>query len=114
MGANKSQVVDYFNWRQADATRCALNGWCYWTLRKARESVGNATSALEGKSVAFKNQLLFQNGINFNELPAWQQRGTGLYWEKYEKEGYNPIQDKAVLTTPRRIKIEEELPMKDA
>ncbi len=57
--------------------------------------------------------MLFQNRINFNELPAWQQRGTGLYWEKYEKEGYNPIQDKAVLTT-RRIKIEKELPMKDA
>ncbi|MBD1834408.1 tRNA 5'-guanylyltransferase [Cyanobacteria bacterium FACHB-472] len=114
LGANKSQVIDYFNWRQADATRCALNGWCYWTLRKSGESVGNATSALEGKSVAFKNQLLFQNGINFNELPAWQRRGTGLYWEKYEKEGYNPIQDKAVLTTRRRIKIEEELPMKDA
>ncbi len=28
------QVMDYFRWRQADATRCALNGWCYWTLRK--------------------------------------------------------------------------------
>ena len=114
LGVNKSQVVDYFNWRQADATRCALNGWCYWTLRKAGESVGKATSALEGKSVAFKNELLFQHGINFNNLPAWQRRGTGLYWEIYEKEGYNPIEKKAVVTKRRRIKVDEELPMKEA
>ncbi len=114
IGANKSQVVDYFNWRQADATRCALNGWCYWTLRKAGESVGKATSTLEGKSVGFKNELLFQHGINFNNLPAWQRRGTGLYWENYEKEGYNPIENKAVVTKRRRIKVDEELPMKEA
>ncbi len=114
IGANKSQVVDYFNWRQADATRCALNGWCYWTLRKAGESVGKATSMLEGKSVGFKNELLFQRGINFNDLPAWQRRGTGLYWEIYDKEGYNPIENKAVVTKRRRIKVDEELPMKEA
>ena len=114
LAANKSQVVDYFNWRQADATRCALNGWCYWTLRKAGESVGKATSTLEGKSVGFKNELLFQHGINFNDLLAWQRRGTGLYWEIYEKEGYNPIEKKAVVTKRRRIKVDEELPMKEA
>ncbi|NJK75951.1 MAG: tRNA 5'-guanylyltransferase [Microcoleus sp. SU_5_6] len=114
LGANKSQVVDYFNWRQSDATRCALNGWCYWTLRKAGDSVGKATSALEGKSVAFKNELLFQHGINFNDLPAWQRRGTGLYWETYQKAGYNPIEKTTVATKRRRIKVDDELPMKEA
>ena len=114
LGANKSQVVDYFLWRQADATRCALNGWCYWTLRKAGKTVGEATSTLEGKSIAFKNELLFQYGINFNDLPTWQRRGVGLYWEEYEKEGYNPIENKIVVAKRRRIKVDEELPMKEA
>ena len=114
MAVNKSQVVDYFNWRQADATRCALNGWCYWMLRKVGQSVGQATSALEGKSVAFKNELLFEHGINFNNLPIWQRRGTGLYWEIYQKEGFNPIENKTVFTQRRRIKVDEELPMKEA
>ena len=27
-------VIDYFCWRQSDATRCALNGWAYWKLRE--------------------------------------------------------------------------------
>lgn len=38
LGSDTSQVVDYFRWRQTDAERCALNGWCYWTLRQAGKS----------------------------------------------------------------------------
>ena len=113
MGASKSQVGDYFSWRQADATRCAMNGWCYWTLRKAGHSARKATSMLDRQSVAFKNELLFEHGINFNELPLWQRRGTGMYWEEYEKIGYNPKEQIEVKTTRRRIKIDKELPMKD-
>jgi tRNA(His) 5'-end guanylyltransferase len=111
LAAQDEQVFDYFRWRQADATRCALNGWCYWTLRKAGQSVSQATQALEGKSVADKNELLFQAGINFNELPLWQRRGTGLYWENYQREGYNPKLNQPVLATRRRIKVDEELPL---
>lgn len=55
LGATDGQVVDYFRWRQADATRCALNGWCYWTLRKDGQSAAQATAALEGQGVSFKN-----------------------------------------------------------
>lgn len=66
------------------------------------------------KSVAFKNELLFQRGINFNDLPLWQRRGTGIYWETYEKKGYDPIRQVEVTTTRRRIKIDEELRMKEA
>jgi tRNA(His) guanylyltransferase len=113
LAAEDAQVIDYFRWRQADATRCALNGWCYWTLRKAGKSVAEATAALECKGVADKNELLFQHGINFNDLPLWQRRGTGLYWETYEREGYNPKSDQKVLTTRRRIKVDEVLPMGD-
>lgn len=111
LAAENEQVVDYFRWRQADATRCALNGWTYWTLRKAGQSVAEATAALEGKSVAEKNELLFQAGINFNDLSLWQRRGTALYWEQYEREGYNPKVGQKVIATRRRIKVDEELPM---
>lgn len=113
LGVNKSQVIDYFSWRQADATRCALNGWSYWTLRKSGQSARKATAQLEKQSVAFKNELLFQNGINFNNLPTWQRRGTGLYWQKYVKLGYNPIEQKEVTTFRKRIEVNETLPMKE-
>ena len=112
LGATMAQVCDYFSWRQADTTRCALNGWCYWTLRKSGVSARKATSMVDGKGVDFKNQLLFEHGINFNDLPAWQRRGSGLYWETYEKVGFNPIKQIEVVTSRRRIKVDRELPMK--
>jgi tRNA(His) 5'-end guanylyltransferase len=113
LGANQELVIDYFHWRQADAARGALNGWCYWTLRKSGKSVAEATGALERRTFAEKNELLFQHGINFNNLPLWQRRGVGLYWEGYTKTGFNPITQQEVLATRRRIKVDEELPMKE-
>jgi tRNA(His) guanylyltransferase len=113
LGTNRSLVVDYFRWRQSDAARCALNGWCYWTLRKAGKSIKEATAMLENKSPAFKNELLFQHGINFNDLPQWQRRGIGVYWQQYEKEGYDPIKKEPVKALRRRIKVDLELSMKE-
>jgi tRNA(His) guanylyltransferase len=113
LGVDVGDVVDYFSWRQADATRCALNGWCYWTLRKAGDSARQATSALERASTADKNELLFQHGVNFNELPAWQRRGIGLWWETYERPGYDPVRRVKVTAIRRRVRIDRELPMKD-
>jgi tRNA(His) guanylyltransferase len=51
--------------------------------------------------------------MNFNDLPAWQKRGSGLYWETYEKEGHNPIMDETVIVERRRITTDFELPYGD-
>lgn len=109
LGTEIGDVVDYFRWRQADAVRCGLNAWAYWTLRKAGKSMAEATAALEGLDVSAKNELLFRNGINFNDVPLWQRRGTGVYREEYEKPGVNPKTGEATSATRRRIKVDEEL-----
>jgi tRNA(His) guanylyltransferase len=107
-------VVDYFRWRNEDAHRNALNAHCYWLLRKQGQGIGEATAALRGLSVASKNELLFKNGINFNDLPLWQKRGSGLYWEEYERPAENPVRGESVVALRRRIRHDLELPMKDA
>jgi tRNA(His) guanylyltransferase len=106
-------VVDYFRWRNEDAHRNALNSHCYWLLRKQGENATKAAKFLNQKSVADKNELLFQNGINFNDLPCWQKRGVGLYWELFEKEGYNPKLDRNEQTARRRVTVDLDLPMGD-
>lgn len=113
IGGSDATVVDYFRWRQGDATRCALNGWAYWTLRKTGLNATQATAALKRTTKAEKNELLFQHGINFNDLPCWQRRGTGVHWETYEKQGLNPVTGQTVTTTRRRLKIDDQLPMRD-
>lgn len=112
MGTGPVDVIDYFSWRQSDAARCALNGWCYWTLRKHGSSRQEASRALERSTTADKNELLFKHGINFNEVPAWQRRGIALWWENYERSGYDPLRQTEVTTTRRRVHTERELPMK--
>lgn len=107
-------VEDYFRWRNEDAHRNALNAHCYWVLRKQGESAIQATKTIEGRSTAFKNELLFQQGINFNELPNWQKRGVGLYWRNVEKEGWNPVKETVVHSMRREIEIDIDLPMGDA
>ena len=107
---NIERVRDYFLWRQEDAHRNSLNSHCYWTLRKDGKSMQEATNELSGKSVSYKNELLFSHGINYDELPSWQKRGIGLWREIYEKEGYNPLKQQVETAMRTKIKVEYELP----
>ena len=107
-------VVDYFRWRAEDAHWDALNAHCYWLLRRQGRDVGQATEALRGLSTPAKNELLFRGGINFNDLPSWQKRGSGLYWEEFEHQGENPVTGGRIVARRRRICQDLELPAKDA
>jgi len=98
-------VVDYFRWRNEDAFRNALNAHCYWKLRANGATVKEATENMIGLSVANKNELVFQNGINFNTIPNWQKRGIGLYWEEYEKDSTNPKTNEKVKSIRKRMEL---------
>lgn len=108
---NIEKVRDYFLWRQEDTHRNSLNSHCYWLLRKEGKSVQEATSMLEGQSVAYKNELLFSRGINFDKLPSWHKRGIGLWREQFEKEDFNPLTNEKEVAIRNRIRVEYELPI---
>lgn len=114
LGIDDAQVVDYFRWRQEDAARCALNGWCHWTLLHEGKTPAQAMEILSGKSLAFKTDLLLQREIDIDAIPSWQRYGTGMYWESYEKSGYDPKHERETVTQRRQLKMIEDLPTKDA
>lgn len=105
------RVQDYFLWRQEDAHRNALNAHCYWMLRKEGMGADRATAELEGKSISYKNELLFSRGINFDKLPSWQKRGVGVYWADVEKTGFNPKTQSEEKTIRRKLQVNYELPL---
>lgn len=105
-------VVDYFRWRNEDAHRNALNGHAYWLLRRQGLDDDTATNRLKGVSVADRNELLFANGINFNEVPNWQKRGIGVVWKDESFTGRDPRTNAEVTSVRRRAVVEYDLPMK--
>lgn len=113
VGPTDEFVIDYFRWRQADAARCCLNSEVYWALRREGLSAHKASKMLERKNAAFKNELLFQKGINFNDLPFWKRRGVGIRWISFLKTGYNPKTERKVSTPRRRLETNCHLPIKD-
>ena len=64
-------------------------------------------------SVADKNELLFQRGLNFNDLPRWQKRGIGVLWESVEREGLNRKTGETSIVQRRRLRTDFELPLGD-
>ncbi|GAB3262801.1 tRNA(His) guanylyltransferase Thg1 family protein [Chitinimonas naiadis] len=106
-------VADYFAWRNEDAARNALNAHCYWTLRKQDMAPDAAAKRLARLNVAEKNELLFQHGVNFNDLPSWQKRGVGVYWKQVEKQGFNLKDGIPTVTSRRQLTVDHELPMRE-
>ena len=70
-----------------------------------------ATAEVDGRTVAEKNELLFTHGVDFDTLPAWQKRGVGLWWERYEKLGTDPRTGATSPASRRRLREFEQLPV---
>jgi tRNA(His) guanylyltransferase len=71
---------DYISWRQADCHINNLYNTTFWSLI-TRNGMSNteAEARLQGTTAADKNELLFQNGINYNNEQAIYRKGTVLY-----------------------------------
>jgi len=107
-------VVDYFAWRQADASRNALSAHAYWALRRDGLGARAASEQTEGMSASAKNELLFARGINFDALPAWQKRGLCVFWGQERRKGHNPVTGEDVEVERRVLKVDDDLPRGDA
>lgn len=108
-------VEDYFVWRQEDAYRNALNAHCYWMLRQQGMTATQATAHLKAMQTQRKYELLYQgSGLNFNDVPLWQKRGTGFYYQKTEKMGVNPKTQETRITERRTLICDEALPCREA
>ena len=102
-------VVDYFRWRQADASRNALNAHCYWAMRKSGMSPTQAADETKGASSEQKVELLARFAMDFWSLPSWQRLGAGVVWSTLAAPGRNPITGETVSAERRRLQVLPEL-----
>eukprot|EP00923_Selenidium_pygospionis_P017599 GHVN01030955.1.p1 GENE.GHVN01030955.1~~GHVN01030955.1.p1 ORF type:complete len:314 (-),score=32.99 GHVN01030955.1:573-1514(-) len=87
-------IRDYLSWRQVD---CHVNNQyntSFWCLVKSGETPTEAYNILQGTQKAFKNELLYQHGINYNSLPPMYRKGTMLLRKaKLKKEEESEVPD---------------------
>lgn len=96
-------VIDYFRWRTEDARRNAVSAYCYWTLRREGVSPSDADGRLTGLSIAEKQALLLEHGINLEAQEDWKRRGSLLRWEQHRRPGRNRLTGEIVTAVRRRI-----------
>jgi tRNA(His) guanylyltransferase len=70
------EVHNYFIWRQQDATRNSIS--CVAQSMYSHKE-------LNGKNSNQKQEMIFQKGLNWNDLPVTQKRGRVILKEKYMK-----------------------------
>ena len=107
-----AEVEEYFLWRQMDAARNCANSYAYWAVRRENDlGPQEAHDLLKGVSSKEQIELIYDLAdVTYNEIPAWQRLGIGLYWETYEKEGLNPKTGEATVAERRRLVVDKDLP----
>jgi tRNA(His) 5'-end guanylyltransferase len=110
---SSEMLVKYFQKRQSEAWRNCLNGYAYWTLRKDY-SYQKAVQILRKQKGKDLHDLLFKKGMNVSEVPSWQRRGLGIYRRDVEVEGFNPLEEKKVISIRKKPFIDWDLPLFDS
>ena len=108
---SKDQLSAYLAWRQAEAWRNHINGYCQKLLTDSGLSGTQAQRKLDGMNAAALHEFAFSNGINLAATPAWQRRGVAVYRGKIEKIGYNPKTGESAPVTRNVAVIDKDLPL---
>jgi tRNA(His) 5'-end guanylyltransferase len=110
MAPAEEDVVDNFRWRQADAARCALNRWCYWTLRKGAPPRRPPTRICAGR---LDERAPLPPRHQLQRPPHLAAPRHGPLLRGVREEGLRPKRQVEVTVTRRRVKLDRELPTKE-
>jgi len=108
---SRDQLVPYLAWRQAEAWRNHINGYCQKLLTDSGLSAAQAQRKLDGMNAGALHELAFQAGINLASTPAWQRRGIAVYRGTVQKMGYNPKTGESAPVTRNVSVVDRELPL---
>ena len=108
---DRSQLSAYLAWRQAEAWRNHINGYCQKLLTDSGLSATQAQRKLDGMNAGALHELAFSKGINLGTTPAWQRRGIAVYRGTIEKMGYNPKTGESAPVTRNVAVIDRDLPL---
>ena len=107
---NNSDIYEYFKWRQDEAWRNCVNGYGIHFL-KSKYSSSQANEKINGLNLSDIHDLLFENGINLNDIDIWKKRGIGVYRKNKEVIGFNKKELKEQISYRSFIYVDYTLPI---
>lgn len=99
----KEEVCNYFYWRQNDAARNSVQmvGQAYFSHKELEHKTNSMV----------QDMLLTQKGINWNDYPTHQKRGSCCIKETYYSELKEGFENCSIDSARTRWVIDKEIPM---
>ena len=82
-------ALEYFRWRQDEASVLSIDRYCTHVLAQSGADAGAVPRILDGLGPDEKVELLRQNALDFTAVPAWQRRGAVVRIQPIGENGHN-------------------------
>ena len=109
---DEGNIVNYFRWRQDEAWRNCINSYASHFL-KSKYSNDEVNAKLNGLKSSDIHELLFQNGINLNDVETWKKRGVAIYKKNKKVEGFNKKENKTQISYRKYLYVDLDIPIFD-
>ena len=86
-------ILKYFRWRQEESWKNCIASHGISFL-KSKYSNNEANDKINGLSSSEIHELLYQNGINLNDVETYKKRGIAVYRKNKKVEGFNKKENK--------------------
>ena len=107
---NDDDIVKYFRWRQDESWSNCVNSHGISYL-KNNYSNAEANDKIKGMKLNEIHELLFQNGINLNDIETYKKRGMGIYRKNKKIEGFNKKENRNQISYRSYVYTDWELPI---
>lgn len=107
---NDEDILDYFRWRQDESWMNCVNSHGISYL-KTKYSNNEANDKINGMKLNEIHELLFQSGINLNDIETYKKRGIGIYRKNKKVVGFNKKENKNQTSYRSYVFTDWELPI---
>lgn len=104
-----ADILKYFRWRQDESWRNCVNSHGISHL-KSKYSNAQANEIIKGMKLNEVHELLFENGINLNDVDTYKKRGIGIYRKQKKVVGFNKKENRNQTSYRSYVYTDWELP----
>lgn len=102
-------ILKYFRWRQDESWKNCIASHGISFL-KSKYSNNEANDKINGLSSSEIHELLYQNGINLNDIETYKKRGIAVYRKNKKVEGFNKKENKNQVSYRSYVYTDWEVP----